>query len=377
MGGFDLVLPSPAATGFLRACLLGGEAGRTAFDEWLARVGDPFAALRHGHWRLKTELPLLQAALRGNGSEPEDPAFRTHLRAAAEFERLRAESHRHILGEALARLAAHGHRPRLLGAALLAETVYPAPELRHCYGVDLLVLDTEIRDVRRALASFAAPSTEGDAVLHHPAGVPIRMHTALTPPYYADSTPDPSRATTEIGVLGQRCATVGRELMLTQICSQAFFSGLAAGDVSWVSDAWFTLAATPNLSWEAVLGMAGARRLHIPLAPTLRYLRDEIGIPIPEAVTEHVGREARRAPRTERDMARSFAWRAVRRGAVDGCPPRLVLGDALAFARWGVAPSRGYLRATRSAEGSGGLVRAYARRPLRLARRSWHRAGVS
>jgi hypothetical protein len=139
------------------------------------------------------------------------------------------------------------------------------------------------------------------------------MHTALTPPYYADSTPDPLRASAEIDVFGQRCATVDRELMLTQICAQAFFSGLAAGDVSWVSDAWFTLSAGPSFSWDAVLGIAEARRLHIPLAPTLRYLRDEIGIPIPDAVTEHVVRGARRAPRTERDMARSFAWRAVRR----------------------------------------------------------------
>ena len=368
---YSVVLPDETTTLLLRACVLTGAVGSTAFEDWLARVGDPFAALRAGNWRTKAILPLLWANLRQAGHEPPSTALRAHLRAAAERERLRTEPHRDVVASVLATVAADDHTIRLLASGVLAETAYPAPELRHNYGVELLVFEDEISGMARTLRRIAEPAVDDETRFLHPSTVPITLRTRFTPECYAAPRPDAASASADVELSGHRCATLTPESMLAQVCAQAFTAGAAAGDVTWIPDAWFTLASTPHFDWDALVSTVDERGWSIPVATTLSYLARELGLPIRDDALASLVGAANQASRTDRDLAMAFAWPAAHRSA-DPRRFRLSPRDACAFARWRLAPSPGFMRATRPVEGPGDLALAYARRPLTFLRRRAH-----
>ena len=170
-------------------------------------------------------------------------------------------------------------------------------------------------------------------------------------------------------VYGIPCLVLPPEQMLVQICTEAFCSGVASGDVTWITDAWFAHAAAPELDWDMFTTIVDDRRLHIPVATILSYLARDIGLPVPEHTIADLDRVAGRASRTERDLALSFVWPAARRSIGPGSRKRLAPRVAMAFARSRLAPVPGFLRATQDVDTSLDLVLAYARRPLRFARR--------
>jgi hypothetical protein len=125
----------------------------------------------------------------------------------------------------------------------------------------------------------------------------------------------------------------------------------------------------PHLDWDVLMNAVEERRWSIPVATTLAYLSREIGLPVRAQALESLENAARRASRTDRDLAMAFAWPAAHRPAAHQHRVRVAPGDALAFARWRLAPSRGYMRATRTVDNGRGLMLAYARRPMTLLRR--------
>jgi hypothetical protein len=77
----QVLLPSAPEADLLRVALWEGEAGRDAWRQWHARVGDPVLAFARQHAAQKGLVPLLQVAARRNRLDL-PPAFATYLRAA-------------------------------------------------------------------------------------------------------------------------------------------------------------------------------------------------------------------------------------------------------------------------------------------------------
>ena len=126
-----LLLPSPAETLLLRACLRPGEEGRLAWAEWVRVVQHPRPHLAISAAGTKRLLPLLHHALQRNGADP-GRDLAPYLRTIALRERHRAG---HV--GAVLRQVAEGFECRaidaiLLKGAALAHGAYPDPALRHC-----------------------------------------------------------------------------------------------------------------------------------------------------------------------------------------------------------------------------------------------------
>ena len=135
-----VILPGEERTALLRACLLSGAAGRSAWEAWRERTGDAKKTFEDDHTGLKGLLPLVQAALDRNGVTGDRPML-TYARAARLREELRSKVYREICGRVLAALAVADVPVIALKACVVAETAYESPAIRHCHAVDLLVLD--------------------------------------------------------------------------------------------------------------------------------------------------------------------------------------------------------------------------------------------
>lgn len=251
--------PDPDATLFLRACLHSGDTARDAWERWVAAVGSPLTAL--GDASLRRLGPLLHHSVRRNGLEVERRLLTT-LRTASLRENLRAAAVAAETRRALDALAAAGVAPVVLRGVVLAETVYPAPALRHCHDLDLLVEPAELERARSAVDA---------AGLH----LAVSLHTALLPP----------------GVDEARMRARARPLRLAGVPAR----GLAAPDLLlhvlghgparsrppvWAPDAWFLLTGPEAPDWESVHAARRSARRSVRAA--LRYLRDGLGAPVPE-----------------------------------------------------------------------------------------------
>jgi hypothetical protein len=348
-----LVLPSPAETLLLSACLLEGRPAREAWDRWREPLADPTDTFRAERAHLRALGPLLNDALARHGGDPGSREMSATLKAAGAREELREASLRRALAETLRARES----PVVVKGAVLAETVYPRAALRHTHDLDLLV-----------------DPDEPEADETHPSGVPIRRHPRL---FRLPFDPAAERAMRErlvaVEVAGAPVRTLTPDDALVHVCAHAF--SLAGGNLArWVPDAWFLLRSPDGPDWDRLLETAARGRLAIPLSCLLGYLADELGAPVPSPVLEELAREARAAGPTERDVALSAAWQARRRSRGRGGPP---VRRRLTLARWALAPAPGYLRATGTAHGRTGLAAAYATRPWRaLGRRARHAVRV-
>jgi putative nucleotidyltransferase-like protein len=306
------MLPSPAHTRLLRACVHDGAAAREAWSRWtagLAREGVPVRrALAEPAAAL---LPLLAWNFERNGMDHEAGTLRTHLRFALVTEELRREQYVSGCAEGLQTLRTAGIPLVVLKGAALGELVYPRPALRHSGDIDVLLRDA---DLPRAIAALMGrgwrrmddplmPSPVHPPPLVHPTGVPIELHRRLLIPYYTLPLDAMWRRSRAARVAGVDVSILSPADNLLHVVAHAMH-GYGEPILRWVPDAWFILARSPDLSWEDFLDGAGAAHLGLPVHAALSYLAREIGAPIPSEVLAQLEIAAARAGFVARAAAR-------------------------------------------------------------------------
>ncbi len=297
------LVPCPQETLFLRACLDAGPGGASAWQAW--RQGHNLRAeLEQNGTPYKRLLALLAFTLEQNGAvlEPGDTVV---LRAARLREGIRSQAYREILCSVLAGLNAAGVNPLVLRGAVLSDTVYPAPGLRHNHDIDLLVHPA---DLNRALACLEAQGLRReqpprdpactDHVRVHASGLPVAVHDQLSPAFSQAVTSEIWARAIETRWGDVTARTPAREDVLVQLLAHTGASTARAMN-SWVGDAFFIIQRTPNLDWGYVLETAGRIRAELPLAVLLGYLRGELHAPVPAPTLNELERAASRATRSD------------------------------------------------------------------------------
>ncbi len=347
-GILSAILPTERETALLRACLLGGESGRRAWEVWWHDAHAGSRALLGDPMRPGRLLPLIHEAAQRHGAEFE-PALRTLLRTARYREQLRWATYERIFLEALRALAAAGVPVIVLKGAALARAVYPDPALRHSHDIDLMVRREHLAPAASALAraGFARGrfvQASDDAMLAHPSGLPVALHVRPS------GAPWPAAALAEVWARSRPLADLSapaRALSpadsLTQVCSQAALFGSRATLV-WACDAWLILARERDLEWDVLVRAATASHVALPVAALLRYLATELDAAVPVEVVDALVR-ASEADRLGLELAlagarrgRGGAYPSLFRRCAGWHERRAVLGwmfrPSPAFIRW-------------------------------------------
>jgi len=278
------LLPGPAETLLLKGCLDRSEAGRRALDAWLSQQADPTAALTRAP--IRWLLPLVFHACVHHHVTPVS-SLATVLKTAALREELRIRSYRAIRRRVLQALAAASLHPIVLKGAALSELVYPNAALRHTHDVELLIPTSEWGQVDTALAplGFSGVASRPGASrreLTHASGLPLVLHRRLFRIAFYNAPQDDVWMRAEAATLdGMTVQVLSPADMLVHACGDALHS-LSLGSCRWIVDAWFLLdRRRPHLDWDAVARIASARRIALPLALSLNYLREDLGAPVP------------------------------------------------------------------------------------------------
>lgn len=305
------LLPTREQTLLLRACLLGDEAAAAwaALQRRLAAGG--VDDLLRANRRL---LPLLdRAAARDPDGFRLPAALQRRLAAVTLREKERSAAFWRGASETLGMGAAAGQEVLVLRGAALAALAYPAPHLRHCHDLDLLVRGAgPLED-----AAAGRASVHRSAFGHAPAK--------------GDDGAFWDRAE-RVHVGGEAVRVMAPADMLVHVCGHAYFSPRRE-TLSWVADAWFTLAAWPALDWECVVGTAETRRLGVALHLTLGYLGRALDAPVPVPTLAQL--RGLEVPDEDRDVALSLAWQAARRRAPSRARAVLSAGaGAPSLVRW-------------------------------------------
>jgi hypothetical protein len=283
-------LPTPSATLLLRAALL---EDLDAWRAWVDADGDRERAIRTNRDEVRRLTPLLvRGAGRLAGFGPAGAL--TALRVADRVMERRSRLLRDLAGSALAALRVARVPYVLLGGAALAETVYPAPSLRHCHDVDLLVPRSAWGRAARALAApgfrlvagWARPRWEDGRVLVHPSGLPIVLHDRLL----AEPFDRPPVAETEVRtVVGVDAPLLTAEAALLRGSCHAV-STVACAGVQWIADAWHLLRGTPAFDWDRLLAQAGDGARAAALGGVLRHLVRDLDAEVPDEILRRLER---------------------------------------------------------------------------------------
>jgi hypothetical protein len=293
----EVLLPDRRQTLFLRACVWPSAEGAYAWREWRQLVGDAKAAIGNHGRGVGRLLPLLYESLRRSGAEV-DPALLPYLRAARLHEEMRAQACRRICSEVLGTLAADRIPFLVVQGAALAETVYPSPASRHVHDIDVLVREQDLPRAVALLRGAKVARREGTEShpahvrLVHASGLAIQFHSRLFRVRLFDMPWSDlfSRARArQISRVEARVLSPADALV--QVCGQA---ACCAGreSLQWICDAWYLVAAHPELDWRVFVDGAAQARLALPAFVQLRYLATEMKLPIPPAVIEQLGRTA-------------------------------------------------------------------------------------
>jgi len=376
------VLPVPAQTWLLRACLLDGEPGREAWRAWHALAGDAKAAMVEDRWSVKRLLPALYVALRRNGVDV-DATLLSYLKLAYVREQMRANTYRRICAEVVAVLDAAEVPAVLLRGGALAATVYDDPAVRHCHDIAFLVQPDDIARAAAALGAAGltplahAPSEVAPyAALRHETSLPVELHGRLfSVAMYDLPWSEVWPRTREVPVGGVATKVLSPADSLLHVCGHAFYSA-SRESLRWVMDAWHILRREGAVDWDLLCANAGRGRLTLPVLVTLRYLADSLGADVPGEVLGRLDAAAARAPDVERDVA----LRAARAGSCESVTALLgrVQGGwrvRTLTALWLLFPSRAYVRDVMAVRSGMGATRHYLERPVNYLRARVARRG--
>jgi hypothetical protein len=230
----------------------------------------------HTERAYKPLLPLLADALRRVCVDA-DYALRPYLRAALLREELRYRAYCHVLRRALDTLRSAQVRVVILKGAALAQSVYPAPFVRHSHDIDLMVTSTDIVRAADALCGAGFIGGGAAATCTDASGLPVELHTHPFAGAGADVTAAFWQRSEAGEVVGVPACLLAPADALLQIFAQSTVSS-ASRRLVWVCDAWLLLARHPYAGKEAsrcpvVLDYTA------PLSNLLGYLTREIGPP--------------------------------------------------------------------------------------------------
>jgi hypothetical protein len=378
--GLSILLPPPADTDLVRACLWSGAAARAAWARWQRAVGDARRAFKNESRDLRLLLPLLDDAVQRNGIAV-DSSLRSALGAAGLTETVRSAAYHRVCALVFDALAAASIPFLVLKGCALADTVYPKPALRHSHDIDLLVSSLDLGGAAEALGRAGFAPAQGrrrlDAEpvrLIHASGLPIELHCRLFRlTYYAPLLTDVWARARQCDVAGRTGATLSVAEHVVHVCGQASCCR-SRDSLKWVCDTWYLVAQHPDLDWEVVQHTAHASRLALPLAVLLKYLAVQLEVPVPAAVLDALSAAAATADRVSREIA----WcgvRASRRGTFRNlfrATPRW--SERAALLKWMLLPSPTSLRYGEPLRHPRVWPAYYAVRPLRyIARRLWRR----
>jgi hypothetical protein len=340
--GFTELVPTNRESVFLQACLHDGARGLHAWNRWLDEATRDSMPVRRVLAGVNALLPLLAWSLRRNRAVLE-PNLETHLRSASLTEELRWRQYRNI-SAALFRQLSEARVPFIaLGGAAVGEGVYPAPELRHSDGIDVLLLEHDLDRATDCLlragwrrgTPHVLPSPLRRSPLVQADGVNAGLHWRLAVPYYTlphDDLWARSRLTSvagvEVRVLADEDAVLHASLHGWQ----------HAPDPRWVADVWFMLHKWEGLDWRLLENTITSARLELPLHAALCYLAGPIGAPVPAEILDRLEARARRTGFVGRSAARPWpgdagdvrrahdgVWRRVNRVWRRGFPPPVQL----------------------------------------------------
>jgi hypothetical protein len=257
--------------------------------QWETLDGGSREELRERAGRCRRLLPALYAAGKHNGAAFE-PSFASVLRAAYVHEGLRADAMRDACGEILRTLADRGATVTVVGGVALAELVYDEPPLRHCHDLDLLVSPAALETVVEALGLPLTRLRAGTAHLRHPSGMPLAVHTRP----YRDAYYGPQDAylgrPVKRTLAGVPTRVPNPVDMMVHVCTRPAWS--PNRDVVWPLDAWFLFRRYPDTEWADLTKRAVEAHVALTLMVRLRWLRDELMAPVPEAVLNALAQAA-------------------------------------------------------------------------------------
>jgi hypothetical protein len=367
----SVLLPTPAQTLLLRACLWKDGAGREASSAWLRQHSrQPGKPLQEDH--LKSLLPLLFAACQRNGVEA-DREFFTLLRAASLREELRAQTYRRICREVLSAFAAAGISSIVLKGAALADLVYAPPALRHCHDLDLLLEESDpakaiglLSPLGFSLLERELPLSEWqDLQFVHESGLPLELHSHLFRlPLYNTIAPEMQARshTHHVADVPVRILTPTDQLL--HVCGHAA-SCASRESLRWACDAWLLVERFPDLDWDLLEDCARRSHLTLPLSVLLSYLATELRAPIPAAFLTRLTALAAQASTVECEAA-LWGAHASGRGRFKNLLWMTSTWRAWIFVlQWILFPSPTYLRTMQHVRFSWRLPFYYLSRPLR------------
>ena len=363
------VLPGRVEQLLLTACLGEGEGATHAWRSFAAAVGDPKGYFEDDQSGLKGLLPLVGSSLMRNGIDA-GRIFQTYARVALVREELRGRICGEILSSVLDALTAAGVATVLLKGAALSATVYPQPSARHNHAIDLLVDDAQLNaadDLLKELQFAASPRGAGAAShrnYRHWTGLALGLHTQ---PFYLPNFEIPrneilARAhSVRIGATTAR--VMSPEDSLVHICGHATYSRSRA-NLRWACDAFYLLKRNPGLDWPQIVRCAEEARVALQLYVLLRWLKDSLGISIPETALAHLRNRSRGLDfvAAEGILASLVHTHMSWTRALECCRgERRMVVD---FLKFGALPSPRYLRWRYNSERNWRLPIYYLRRPV-------------
>jgi hypothetical protein len=371
----SMLLPTEHQTLFLRACLWSGEEGRRAWLNWCEIVSDTRDMLRQKEFGVKGLTPLLYHNLQQNEVAIESSLL-TFFRTAQIYEEKRTKVFREICQNVLMELNRAKKRFLVVKGAALADTAFEKPSLRHCHDVDIVLDDSDPRDILTLLAPLGfslssrkiSPEWENLTLVHQD-GLPVSLHRN----YFGISLYNRGQQELLARCEGKLVAEVPCQVLspadaLLHVCGQAFVSGHSTLP-TWASDSWAIIVRFSDLNWEQLIACARQSHLALPMLVMLGYLAEKLQAPIPSPVLVDL-EEAASKNIIGQEIALSIA-RKFRNGGLKG-----LLGKTknwqtrFPIFRWIMFPSLDYLRWTNPHTGSWVLPFLYVSRPVKyLARR--------
>lgn len=204
--------------------------------------------------------------------------------------------------------------------AMLAESVYPRPDLRAYNDLDVLVSPDRLRDAIAAMESSGCAfidhnwrllTDQGAGQIHltTPLQTVVDLHWNLmnTPPVRASfpiPTCDLLDRVVQSDVRGVLVPVLEPIDMLMHLCLHACLAG--ANRLCWLKDIAQVVAAAP-VDWGEVTGRAGLWRARVPIGVALERASRVLGMAVPRDVC--------------RDLIPSPSWRALTRGVDRVFPP--------------------------------------------------------
>jgi putative nucleotidyltransferase-like protein len=367
----SVILPTPAETLLLRACLSSGDSARRAWEQWQNEFSDGFLGDNESVRKLR---PLVFNAQNVHGLEI-DKESQTYLRSAYLQEDLRSKIVRRICRDILMLLEKEGIPTIVLKGTALAETVYGNPVLRHCHDIDLLIRDQDMSRAMSLLLSieFKEIDSKGkpgsnDCQLEHESGLPLELHTALFKlPYYNELLGETWKRSRNQVIADVQTKILAPADNLLHVCGHAFHES-RRGSLRWVSDAWFIIDRHRDLDWDLLLDCGVRSHLALPLFVTLAYLAEELSAPIPSNFLDRLLAAASKSSATERELA-LFGARSAPQGSLVALYRRMRDWRGRAFMiQWLLLPTPTYLFMVEEARPSWPLPFHYIYRPLRYAR---------